>query len=65
MNRRGLACGALLRIRAGFSYISPEARVPANHPLRKIRELVRNVPSEMNPDLGKLTQVKDVPRRLR
>ena len=21
-----------------FSYISPEARVPANHPLRKIRE---------------------------
>ena len=24
-----------------FSYISPEARVPANHMLRKIRELVR------------------------
>src|SRR5215831_9469903 len=24
-----------------FSYISPEARVPANHPLRKIRKLVR------------------------
>jgi hypothetical protein len=23
-----------------FSYVSPEARVPANHPLRKIRELV-------------------------
>ena len=23
-----------------FSYIAPEARVPANHPLRKIRELV-------------------------
>ena len=22
-----------------FSYISPEARVPANHPLRKIRSL--------------------------
>jgi len=21
-----------------FSYIAPEARVPANHPLRKIRE---------------------------
>jgi hypothetical protein len=26
-----------------FSYISPEARVPANHPLRKIRMLVRDV----------------------
>ncbi len=26
-----------------FSYISPEARVPAIHPLRKIRELVRDV----------------------
>jgi hypothetical protein len=25
-----------------FSYIAPEARVPANHPLRKIRELVRD-----------------------
>ena len=26
-----------------FSYIAPEARVPANHPLRKVRELVREV----------------------
>jgi hypothetical protein len=25
-----------------FSYISPEKRVPENHPLREIRELVRN-----------------------
>jgi hypothetical protein len=24
-----------------FSYVAPEARVPANHPLRKIRALVR------------------------
>src|SRR6201982_780498 len=37
-----------------FSYISPEAGVPADHPLRKIRELVRDVLSEMNRDLGKL-----------
>src|SRR4029077_8642751 len=37
-----------------FSYISPEARVPANHPLRKIRELVRDVLSEMSRGLGKL-----------
>jgi hypothetical protein len=34
-----------------FSYISPEARVPANHPLRKIRELVRDVLSELNRNL--------------
>ena len=37
-----------------FSYISPEARVPANHPLRKIRELVRDVLSELNRNLGRL-----------
>lgn len=29
-----------------FSYIAPEARVPVNHPLRKIRELVRDVLGE-------------------
>jgi transposase len=37
-----------------FSYISPEARVPANHPLRKIRVLVRDVLSELNRNLGRL-----------
>src|SRR5476649_2776114 len=37
-----------------FSYISPEARVPASHPLRKIRVLVRDVLSELNRSLGKL-----------
>ena len=37
-----------------FSYISPEARVPANHPLRKIRELVRDVLRALNPNLAKL-----------
>jgi hypothetical protein len=31
-----------------FWYISPETRVPANHPLRKIRDLVRDVLGEMN-----------------
>jgi hypothetical protein len=29
-----------------FSYVSPEARVPANHPLRTIRAFVRDVPIE-------------------
>jgi hypothetical protein len=37
-----------------FSYIALVARVPANHPLRKIRELVRDVLSELNRSLGKL-----------
>jgi transposase len=37
-----------------FSYISPEARVPASHPLRKIRQLVREVLGELNHSLGKL-----------
>src|ERR1700732_4791585 len=37
-----------------FSYVAPEARVPANHPLRKIRELVRDVLSELNRSLGRL-----------
>ncbi len=37
-----------------FSYISAEARVPANHPLRKIRELVRDVLGELNRSLARL-----------
>ena len=37
-----------------FSYISPEARVPRNHPLRKIRALVRDVLRELNRSLGRL-----------
>ena len=36
-----------------FSYISPEARVPARHPLRRIRELVRAVLKDLGPSLGK------------
>ena len=37
-----------------FSYISPEALIPASHPLRKIRELVREVLGELNRSFGKL-----------
>ena len=37
-----------------FSYISPETRVPSNHPLRKGRELVREVLKELTPSLGRL-----------
>jgi transposase len=37
-----------------FSYISAEARVPSNHPLRKVRELVRDVLRELNRSLSRL-----------
>ena len=37
-----------------FSYIAPDKRVPANHPLRKVRELVRDVLSDLNRGLGRL-----------
>ena len=37
-----------------FSYISPEARIPTSHPLRKIRELVREVLVDLNISFGKL-----------
>ncbi len=37
-----------------FSYISPEKRVPLNHPLRKVRELVREVLKKLNRSFEKL-----------
>src|SRR5271156_1993777 len=37
-----------------FSYVSLEQRVPANHPLRKVRELVREVFVAMDRDFRKL-----------
>src|SRR3974390_52465 len=37
-----------------FSYVSPESRVPARHPLRKIRELVRDVLTELSRSLARL-----------
>ena len=37
-----------------FSYVSAEARVPKEHPLRTIRELVRDVLSELNRSLSRL-----------
>src|SRR5262245_6018931 len=37
-----------------FSYISPEARVRTDHPLRKIRKLVRDVLRELNRSLSRL-----------
>ena len=40
--------------RAMFSYLSPEQRVPRDHPLRTIRELVDAVPGELSPEFARL-----------
>src|SRR5258707_9949643 len=37
-----------------FSYISPEKRVPVDHPLRPIREMVDEILKEMSPQFAKL-----------
>src|SRR5467141_3657334 len=37
-----------------FSYISPEKRVPADHPLRPIRKMVDEILKEMSPEFAKL-----------
>ncbi len=39
---------------AMFSYISPEERIPAEHPLRRVRELVREVLKELSQGFGRL-----------
>jgi hypothetical protein len=37
-----------------FSYIQPEKRIAANHPLRKIRQLVHEILKELNHTFGRL-----------
>src|SRR5690349_20682883 len=37
-----------------FSYIAPDKRVPTDHPLRRVRQLVRDVLKELSPSLGRL-----------
>src|SRR5260370_33111638 len=37
-----------------FSYISPEKRVPADHPLRPIRKMVDEILKEMSPQFQRL-----------
>ena len=37
-----------------FSYISPDNRVPADHPLRPIRKMVDEILKEMSPQFAKL-----------
>ncbi len=37
-----------------FSYVSPEKRVPADHPLRPVRKMVDEILKEMSPRFAKL-----------
>ena len=37
-----------------FSYVSPARRVPANHPLRQVRQLVRGVLKGLSRSLGEV-----------
>ena len=37
-----------------FSYVSPEQRVPRDHPLRPIRQLVDEILREMSREFDKL-----------
>ena len=39
---------------AMFSYVSPEQRVPMDHPLRPVREMVDTVLKEMSPRFARL-----------
>ena len=39
---------------AMFSYVSPERRVPADHPLRPVREMVDTILQEMSPRFARL-----------
>ena len=42
---------------AMWSYVSPEARVPADHPLRPIREMVNAVLKTLSPEFDKIYSV--------
>src|SRR5713101_8841180 len=46
--------GADQKQEAMFSYISPEKRVPSEHPWRPIREMVNRVLKEMSPRWARL-----------
>jgi transposase len=37
-----------------FLYVSPNSRIPKEYPLRRIRQLVRDVLNDLSPNLGRL-----------
>jgi transposase len=46
--------GSDIRQTAIFSYVSPEERVPAGHPLRKVREITDRVLDKMSGSFGRM-----------
>ncbi len=50
---------------AMYSYLSPEARVPQDHPLRAIRAMVDQVLGELSPEFDRLYVPRNDPRWLR
>jgi hypothetical protein len=51
---RRTASGDDNQLEGMFSHISPEKRVPADHPLRPIRKMVDEILKEMSPQFAKL-----------
>src|SRR5881628_3541912 len=52
---RGCRCGGADGQQAGmFSYVSPERRIPADHPLRPIREMTDTVLRQLSPRFARL-----------
>jgi hypothetical protein len=45
-----------------FSYVSPEKRVPADHPLRPIRKMVDEILKEMSPQFASCTRKRGAHR---
>ena len=48
-----------------FSYIDPESRIPADHPLRQVRGLVRAVLKDLSRNFSRLYRTKAGPRSRR
>ncbi len=53
--------GSDIQQSAIFSYLSPEQRVPAGHPLRKVREITDRVLDKMSDSLGQMYSKKGRP----
>ena len=45
-----------------FSYVSPEQRVPQEHPLRPVRAMADEALRDLQPRFSKLYSRRDVPR---
>lgn len=48
-----------------FSYVDLEARIPARHPLRKIRQVVNDALASLDTEFDTLTPISAAPRSRR